>query len=163
MSNQELLIFEVGGQNFSVPLAVVEEVVPSSQITRIPNSPPFLLGLAAVRGKVMVVIDCALRYNLSLSLKSYFLVCHVRGNVTAITIDRPVVAGMVHLRELDEIELELLRSKGGVDAKFVKGGFELLELVDEQGQTRSTGTNFLCVDPDLFVSAEMASRVGEAV
>lgn len=163
MTNQELLIFEVGGTNFSVPLAVVEEVVPSSIITRIPNSPPFLLGLAAVRGKVMVVIDCALRYNLPLSIKSYFMVCHVRGNVTAITIDRPVVAGMVSLRPLDELELELLRSKGGIDPKFVKGGFELLEVIDESGQTRATGTNFLSVEPDLFVSAEMASRVGEAV
>jgi len=163
MSSRELLIFEVSGKNFSVPLSVVEEVVPSSMITQIPNSPPFLLGLAAVRGKVMGVIDCARRFNLLLSLKSYFMVCHVRGNLTAVTIDRPLMAGMVPLRELDGIELEALRSSSGVDAKFLQGGYELLEVFDESGQTRSTGTQFLAVHPDLFVSAEMASRVGEAL
>ena len=42
----ELLVFEVAGKRFSLPLDQVEEVVPSSSITPVPNSPPFLLGLA---------------------------------------------------------------------------------------------------------------------
>lgn len=161
MSSQELLIFEVSGRNFSVPLSVVEEVVPCTTITHIPNSPPFLLGLAGVRGKVMGVIDAALRYNLPPSLKSYFMVCHVRGNPTAITIDRPIVAGSVALRPLAGGELSAEIPKG-FDSKFVRGGFELLEATDESGKTIPTGIKFLQVDPDLFVSAEMASRVGEA-
>jgi hypothetical protein len=164
MSARELLVFDVSGKNFSLPLSMVEEVVPSSIITRVPNTPPFLLGLAAVRGKVMGVIDCALRFGLALSLKSYFMVCHVRGNLTAITIDRPVVAGMVPLRPLEPGELLILRANCGVDEKFLTGaGYELLEVIDDSGQTRPTGTQFLEVNPDLFVSNEMASRVGEAV
>jgi chemotaxis signal transduction protein len=161
-SPPELLVFEVSGLNFSVPLAVVEEVVPSNAITRIPNSPPFLLGLSAVRGKVMGVIDAARRYGLPKSLNSYFMVCHVRGNLTAVTIDRPIYAGALELRALDDVELDLLRSRSKVDPKFVTGGYEVLEKVDESGLTRATGVTCLCVDPDLFVSAEMASRVGEA-
>jgi chemotaxis signal transduction protein len=160
-SSRELLVFEVSGHNFSVPLSLVEEVVPSSAITRIPNSPPFLLGLSAVRGRVMGVIDASRRYGLPASLNSYFMVCHVRGNLTAIAIDRPLLAGALQVCDLDELELELLRSQCGVDAKFVKGGFEVLEVMDESGATRSTGTRCLTVDPDLFVSAEMASRIGE--
>lgn len=162
MTSQELLLFEVSGHNFSVPLSLVEEVVPASAITRIPNSPHFLLGLAGVRGKVMGVIDSARRYGLPVSLKSFFMVCHVRGNLTAVTIDRPVIAGLVPLRPLEAAELEEQKKKAGLDRKFVKAGFELLEIMDESGQTRATGIKFLQVDPDLFVSAEMASRVGEA-
>jgi chemotaxis signal transduction protein len=160
--SKELLVFEVSGHYFSVPLAAVEEVVPSNVITRVPSSPPFLLGLSAVRGKVMGVIDSALRYGLPRGISSYFMVCHVRGNVTAITIDRPVLAGLLHIRQLDQFELELLRGRSQLDGKFVKGGFEVLEVIDESGATRSTGMTCLSVDPDLFVSAEMASRVGEA-
>ena len=158
----ELLVFEVSGHHFAVPLSVVEEVVPSSPITAIPNSPPFLLGLSAVRGKVMGVIDAARRYGLGSGLSAYFMVCHVRGNVTAISIDRAVLAGALHLRDLDETELELTRSASGVDGKFVRGGYEILEVIDESGATQSTGIRCLHVDSDLFVSAEMASRVGEA-
>lgn len=158
----ELLVFEVSGHHFAVPLGVVEEVVPSSAVTAIPNSPPFLLGLAAVRGKVMGVIDASRRYGLGNGLGAYFLVCLVRGNVTAISIDRPVLAGLLKLRELDSSELELTRSISGVDMKFVRSGYEILELIDESGAIQSTGIRCVCVDPDLFVSAEMASRVGEA-
>lgn len=161
-ANQELLVFEISGYNFSIPLSIVDEVVPANVVTRVPASPPFLLGLSAVRGKVMGVIDAALRYGLPSGLKSYFMVCQVRGNITAITIDRPVLAGALQIRELDQFELELLRSQSRVDAKFINGGFEVLELIDETGATRSTGLHCLCVNPDLFVSAEMASRVGEA-
>jgi chemotaxis signal transduction protein len=129
MSSEECLVFEVGGHHFSIPLAQVEEVVPATTITRIPNSPPFLLGLAAVRGRVMVVIDCALRYGLPKTLSSYFLVCLVRGNLTAITIDRPVQAGKIAVRPLDEQEAAANRARCNVDSKFLKGTFELLELV----------------------------------
>lgn len=162
MSPAEQLVFEVAGHHFAVPLAIVEEVVPASTITTIPNSPRFLLGLAAVRGRVMGVIDCALRYGLTPQLNSFFMVCSVRGNATAVTIDRPITAGRIERRVLDQPEAELLRSASKVDPKFIKGAYELLEVVDEAGQTRATGTCFLEVDPDLFVSAEMASRVGEA-
>lgn len=162
MSAAEQLVFDVHGHYFAVPLTVVEEVVPCSTITPIPNSPRFLLGLAAVRGRVMGVIDCALRWGMPATINSYFLVCHVRGNITAITIDRPVTAGNLQRRPLGAEEAEALRGRCGVDKKFLKGAWELLEVVDEAGQTRPTGTSFLEVDPDLFVSAEMASRVGEA-
>jgi chemotaxis signal transduction protein len=158
----ELLVFEVSGHHFAVPLSVVEEVVPCSSVTRIPNSPPFLLGLSAVRGKIMVVIDAARRYGLSIGLSDHFLVCLVRGNITAISIDRPLLAGLLHIRQLDSAELELQRSTSGVDAKFIRTGYEILELIDESGGTQPTGIRCVCVDPDLFVSAEMASRIGEA-
>ncbi len=161
-SSQELLIFEVGGFNLSVPLAVVEEVVPANVITCVPNCPPFLLGLSAVRGKVMGVIDAARRYGIKPGPCAYFLVCHIRGNITAITIDRAIVAGAVSVRVLEPAERSSLYAKAKIDEKFLKGAFELLEKIDDQGTTQSTGTFCMSVDPDLFVSAEMASRVGEA-
>ncbi len=161
MSAAEQLVFDVRGHYFSVPLAVVEEVVPCSTITPIPNSPSFLRGLAAVRGRVMGVIDCALRYGMPATINSYFLVCQVRGNVTAITIDRPVVAGLIDRRELNGSETEALRARCGVDIKFVKSAWELLERMEKSETLAGTGKYFLEVDPDLFVSAEMASRVGE--
>jgi len=39
----------------------------------------------------------------------------------------------------------------------------VLEAADEGGAVRPTGLLCISVDPDLFVSAEMASRLGEAV
>jgi len=159
--NIEILVFEVAGCRFSVPLEAIEEVVPASAVTKIPNSPPFLLGLASVRGKVMGVIDAARRYSIGPGLSSHFMVCRVRGNLTAIAIDRPVVAGLVPVRPLKSTELEEYRVKCKVDSKFLKEGYELFEKEANDQPPKATGIYFLQVDADLFVSAEMASKVGE--
>jgi chemotaxis signal transduction protein len=158
--NRELLLFEVAGVKLALPLDKVEEVVPIGQVTFIPNSPPFLLGLAAIRGKVMAVIDAARRYGLGPALSSYFMICNVRGNLTAIAIDRPLVAGDVTVRDLGEEEFSRGREASGLDGKFVRGGYELMEREKEE-EPKPTGLRFLTVDPDLFVSAEMASKIGE--
>jgi purine-binding chemotaxis protein CheW len=159
---RELLIFDVRGLNFSVPLGSVEEVVPTNVITKVPSSPPFLLGLSAVRGKVVGVIDAAVRFGIPPGLNSFFMVCRVRGNQTAVTIDRPVMAGLLCVRPLEAVEFELLRAAAGIDSKFLSGAFELLEGADEQAP-RSTGVKCLEVVPDLFVSEQMAGRIEEAV
>ncbi len=160
--NAELLVFEIAGSKFSVPLEIVEEVVPSSAITAVPNSPPFLLGLAAVRGKILAVIDGARRYGIGPSLNSHFMICKVRGNLTAITIDRPVIAGTLGIRELIDDEKNQLLQQSRLPSKFVKSGFELLEVVEDGKAVLPSGIRFLEVDADLFVSAEMASKIGEA-
>lgn len=162
MKFQEMLVFEVAGREFGVPLAIVEEVVPAAQVTRVPNSPPFLLGLAAVRGRVMGVIDAAMRYNIGPALSAHFLVCRVRGNLTAITIDRPVMAGAVALRPLTKDEILELYNRSGVDKKFLKAAYELLEPSADGEPPKATGHHFFEINADLFVSAEMASKTGEA-
>ncbi len=162
MKFQEMLVFEIAGREFAVPLSIVEEVVPASQITQIPNSPPFLLGLAAVRGRIMGVIDASLRYNIGPALASHFLVCRVRGNLTAITIDRPVMAGEMALRPLAKEEILALYEKSGVDKKFLKAAYELLEPAADGEAPKASGHQFFEINADLFVSAEMASKTGEA-
>jgi chemotaxis signal transduction protein len=162
MKTKEFLVFEVAGREFGLPLSIVEEVVPASQITPIPNSPPFLLGLASIRGKIMGVIDASRRYGIGPSLNTHFMVCRVRGNLTAVSIDRPVFAGTAPLRELNDQEKVALYRKNKVNAKFLRIAYELMEKPEENAEPVSTGHNFFEIDPDLFVSAEMASRVGEA-
>jgi len=162
VSPEELLVFEAGSVHLSVRLSLVEEVVRATMVTPVPNSPPFLLGVAAVRGRVMAVIDAARRYGISPGLGGYFLVCQVRGNPTAIVIDRPILAGQLPARALQEAELEAVRVRHGIDGKFVRAAFELFESAGEEGSLQSAGITCFEVDPDLFVSAEMASRVGEA-
>lgn len=162
MTQQELLVFELGGEEFAVELQLVEEVVPANKITPIPNSPDFLLGLSAVRGKIMGVIDAGRRYGIAPTLNSHFMVCKVRGNLTAITIDRPLLAGNLPVRKLNSNELDTLLKRTGFNKKFSKGAYELLEIKDETKDPVPTGRFFLEIEADLFVSAEMASRVGEA-
>jgi len=159
VSRRDFLVFEVGAAKFAMPLSLVEEVVPAGQITPVPDAPGFFLGLSAVRGKVMGVVDASLRYGIGPSLNSHFVVCRVRGNLTAIAVDRPVVAGAVPVRDLSPEATEEKRNEAKIDASFVVAGFELLE--DIEGLEIDTGVTFLEIRPDLFVTTEMALRTGE--
>lgn len=160
LEEKDFLLFEMGGHEFGVSLTKVEEVVPATTVTAVPHSPNFLKGLAAVRGKVMGVIDGAARFRLPASLCRYFMVCNVRGNMTAVAIDRPYEASTFGLIAVDEKERADFLRATKIDEKFILQGYEILNK-DENEKWKSTGRHFYEVNVDLFVSDEMASRVGE--
>ena len=157
--NHQILVFELAGREFAIPLSAVEEVVPISKITPVPRAPFFLLGLASVRGRVVGVIDGAKRFGMGQGANKYFMICSVRGNLTAITIDRAVVAGDLLVRELEQTEKEQLRESISVDGKFLNAAYEILDVTETE--TIPTGRHFFEVNSDLFVSDEMAIKVGE--
>ena len=53
----DLMLFEVGGSSYALPVAAVREIVRLPPVTRVPGLPAFIAGLANVRGRVLAVID----------------------------------------------------------------------------------------------------------
>lgn len=56
--NQLLLIVRIGGERVAVPAHEVEAVVEIGNITPAPRSAAHVAGLAALRSRVLTVIDC---------------------------------------------------------------------------------------------------------
>lgn len=52
------LIAELDGQRIALDAAHIDSVVHVAHVTPIPLAPPHLLGLAALRSRVITVIDC---------------------------------------------------------------------------------------------------------
>lgn len=51
------LCFELAGQPFAVAIAVVREVMPGLEVTPVPGAPGCVLGVGAVRGRIVPVVD----------------------------------------------------------------------------------------------------------
>lgn len=51
--------FQLGQQNFGVPVKHLLEIRPASQLTTVPGAPPFLAGLVNIRGELLTVLDLA--------------------------------------------------------------------------------------------------------
>ena len=51
------VVFGLGPATLAVPLAAVDSVVASQALTRLPGAPPGVLGVLAVRGRVIAVVD----------------------------------------------------------------------------------------------------------
>ncbi|MEY2571514.1 MAG: purine-binding chemotaxis protein CheW [Acidimicrobiaceae bacterium] len=55
----EALLLPVGGAWHAVELLSVREVVCTTPTTPVPNAPPWLIGLANLRGEIVPVVDSA--------------------------------------------------------------------------------------------------------
>lgn len=62
---KQLVIFELGAENFGIDIASVEGINKMLEITKIPRAPSFLLGITNLRGSVLPVIDLQKRFGMS--------------------------------------------------------------------------------------------------
>jgi purine-binding chemotaxis protein CheW len=60
----QLIIFNLGDEEFCVDITQVREIIRRSTITPIPDSPDFIQGVTNVRGEIAVVIDLKSRFYL---------------------------------------------------------------------------------------------------
>lgn len=60
----QLVVFEIDEEEYAVEIGEVREIMKMTDITSIPNSPPFIAGIINVRGDIVVVIDLEKRFNL---------------------------------------------------------------------------------------------------
>jgi len=61
----QLIVFNLGDEEFGADIRQVREIVRVGSITPIPDSPDFIKGVTNVRGEITVVIDLKARFFLS--------------------------------------------------------------------------------------------------
>jgi purine-binding chemotaxis protein CheW len=62
---RQFLVFHLGGDEFGLPIDVVDEVARApEQVTRLPKTPAFLEGVINLRGEVLPVIDQRRRFDM---------------------------------------------------------------------------------------------------
>ena len=61
---RELLVFGLAGNAYAIAVERVREIVRMRDLTRVPRAPAWLLGVVALRGEVVEVIDLRLRLAL---------------------------------------------------------------------------------------------------
>lgn len=113
----QVLTFEAGGHSLAIAASEVAEVVNAPRITRVPQGPPSLQGLANLRGKVVPIVS----------------VEALLGGAPATTAGRVIV-----LSGEDPVGLAVDRVSSMRDvAQAETGGGELAELVEtDAGPTR---------------------------
>ncbi len=56
---EALVVFGIGGNTLAVPLAKVTRAARLNHLTEIPHAPPYLLGVTAVEGQLVSLLDLA--------------------------------------------------------------------------------------------------------
>ncbi len=152
-------LFQIGGRELGLPMSAVYEVLLESQVTPIPGTASFVKGLSAVRGKIMSVIDGGERLGIDGNSGGHFLICKVRGNQTAIVIERAVEAGNICVEKVSAFDFSKILLDNQLNERLFNSAWKVFTRASEKDDWISTGRIFLEVIPDQFVSDQMASQL----
>jgi len=64
INEMELLVFNVGSEEYAVKLSDMQEIIRSQTVTPVPRGPEYLKGVTFLRGKILPVIDLGKRLGL---------------------------------------------------------------------------------------------------
>ncbi|WP_043238375.1 chemotaxis protein CheW [Stutzerimonas azotifigens] len=94
----EVLAFNLGGETYAVASEHVALVMPLSQYTPLPGTPPYVLGIVNVRGRIVSVLDLRVLFELpneGLSDKNFLAILQGPEMEFGLLIDR--VLGIRHI------------------------------------------------------------------
>ena len=86
----QLVVFQLGGEEFGVEIMQVQEIIRMPEITRIPQSPEYVEGVINLRGKIIVVINLDTKFDLhskELDDDSRIIIVEVGDNVVGMVVD----------------------------------------------------------------------------
>lgn len=91
------LILELGGLRLALPAAATSEVVTRTPVAPLPQAAPLLLGLSAVHGRTVPVLNLALLLGVTPTSHDLAVVTSVSGETLALPVD--VVHGLMDIPE----------------------------------------------------------------
>jgi purine-binding chemotaxis protein CheW len=132
---RQIVMFELSGEAYGIDLDIVQEVIRTSNITRVPQTPGFIEGVINLRGYVIPVMDLGKRFEMRVSEKpgkaSRIMIVDIEDQILGIAVDK--VLEVVTVPE-DSIEppSALLRTsiKSDYLIGFTEINDELVKLLD---------------------------------
>jgi purine-binding chemotaxis protein CheW len=117
----QLVIFQLGVEEFGVEIMQVQEIIRMPDITRIPQSPEYVEGVINLRGKIIVVINLDTRFGLELKEldeNSRIIIVEVGGSVVGMIVDS--VSEVLRIPAANvEPAPEIIKAK--IHADYLKG------------------------------------------
>lgn len=117
----DMLAFRLGPELYAMPIEQVREVTRLWEITPVPNSAPYILGIISLRGSVLPVIDLCIRLGIpsgERGEKSRIVVVNAAGEATGIVVDQMV--GVVRIQE-EEIRPAPETIEQAAGKEYIKG------------------------------------------
>jgi purine-binding chemotaxis protein CheW len=133
--NLQIVVFKLGQEEYGLHIDQIKEVVITPTITKMPQTPSFVKGVANIRGNVIAIFDLEERFNLtrtqttgnkytlvveSEDVKMGLLVNEVPNTVTVNTSDLDESVGIIN-----DVSTESNYIKG-----VIKSGQRLIILID---------------------------------
>lgn len=117
----QLASFKLAGEEYGIDIAVVQEIVRMSTVTRVPRAPEFIEGVINLRGKIVPVLDLRKRFGMPAvepTKATRIIIIEVAGKTVGLIVD--AVREVLRLSS-DAIDPTPEMVTSEVDAAFFKG------------------------------------------
>ncbi len=116
----QFVIIDVGDELYAVDIDCVKEVVPLSSLSKTPNTPEHIQGIANVRGSTYVVFDLTKKFKLDRDdTFSYLLVLEHEGIAAALSLSRLPTTRKINGDNISS-ELHMIEN-ASLDVSYIKG------------------------------------------
>lgn len=87
--DMQVVIFSLGGEEYSVDISIVREIIRMVDLTRIPKLPEFIEGVINLRGQITTVIDLRKRFEMEpvVSDNNRIIIVDLKGEPIGIIVD----------------------------------------------------------------------------
>jgi purine-binding chemotaxis protein CheW len=126
--NLQLVTFHLGDEEFGIDIQKVQEINRMIEITKIPNTPPFVEGVVNLRGKIIPIVS--LRAQLGLGQTEWdkstrIMVVEVEGKILGFIVD-----SVSEVLRIDDARIEPAPSiTGGNDSAYIEGVINLADRI----------------------------------
>lgn len=88
-TDDRYLCFSLGSEEYAIPLLNVREVIAIPAITKLPSTPPFILGVTNLRGQIISVMDLRLKIGVTprVTGEEGVVICDVGTNTFGFVAD----------------------------------------------------------------------------
>lgn len=122
----QMIVFQLGKEEYAVPITCVQEIIMLQTPTRIPKAPVFVEGVINLRGRIIPIIDSKKKFQLEAndqknSNESRIIILDVEQEIIGLIVDS--VSEVVHLKT-EDIEPTPVEMGEDVDSLWGVGKFK---------------------------------------
>ncbi len=117
----QLVIFQLGEEEFGLDIMQVQEIIRIPEITRMPHSPDYVKGVINLRGKIITVINLDTRFGMEQKAhddNSRIIVAELDENVVGMVVDSVSEVLRLPSSTMEPVP-EIISSK--INANYLKG------------------------------------------
>ncbi len=152
----QIVVFKLGNEEYGLHIDQIKEVVLTPNITRMPQTPTFVRGVANIRGNVIAIFDLEDRFSLlkernEHSAHKYTLVVESEDIKLGLLVNEVPNTVSVNAADLDESVgiINDANSETNYIKGIIKSGERLIILIDI----------FKVIDQDMSTSIKRASSI----
>jgi purine-binding chemotaxis protein CheW len=104
MDESRCLCFNLGNEEYAVPLLKIKEVIAKPELTPLPQSPSYFLGIMNLRGQIVSILDLRIKLGIkpSASRETSVMILDLGAHSVGVVVDQVNAVQLIKNKDISE-------------------------------------------------------------